>query len=57
MIITVRTELDDIRRTLHERLVAGVNGKIDMALARELVRLGWTPPPGFSVENADQGER
>jgi hypothetical protein len=57
VIITVRTELEDIRRTLHERLVAGINGEIDMALARELVRLGWTPPPGFLVGNADKGER
>lgn len=67
--ITVRTETrdgstflvaegpsqDDIRRTIHERLVAGINGKIDMAFARELVRLGWTPPPGHPVlaENGD----
>ena len=40
---------EDIRRTLHERLVLGINGKIDMAMARELVRLGWTPPPGHPV--------
>lgn len=63
MAITVRTEQrgastflvaegpsqEDIRRTIHERLVADINGKIDMAFARELVRLGWTPPPGHAV--------
>lgn len=40
---------EDIRRAIHERLVAGINGKIDMAFARQLVRLGWTPPPGHQV--------
>ena len=63
MTITIRTEQrdgstfivaegpsqEDIRRTLHERLVSGINGKIDMAFARELVRLGWTPPAGHPV--------
>lgn len=39
----------DVRREIHERLVAGINGKIDMAIARELVRLGWTPPKGRPV--------
>ena len=42
---------NDVRRAVHERLVAGINGKIDMAFARELVRLGWTPPPGHPVLN------
>lgn len=39
----------DIARELHERLVAGINRKIDMEFARQLVRLGWTPPPGHPV--------
>lgn len=39
----------DIARTLHEKLVAGINGKIDMEFARQLVALGWTPPPGHPV--------
>ena len=40
---------NDIARELHQRLVAGINGKIDMEIARQLVRLGWTPPPGHPV--------
>lgn len=39
----------DIAKTLHERLVAGISGKIEMEFARQLVRLGWTPPPGHPV--------
>lgn len=39
----------DIARALHQRLVSGINGKIDMEFARQLVKLGWTPPPGHPV--------
>lgn len=39
----------DIAKELHEKLVAGINGKIDMEIARQLVKLGWTPPPGHPV--------
>lgn len=39
----------DIAREVHARLVAGINGKIDMEFARQLVKLGWTPPPGHPV--------
>lgn len=45
---------DDIRRTLHEKLVAGIHGKIDMEFARQLVKLGWTPPPGHPVLSETQ---
>lgn len=40
---------DDIAKAIHERLVAGINGKIDMEFARQLVALGWTPPPGHPI--------
>ena len=39
----------DIAMELHKRLVTGINGKIDMEFARQLVRMGWTPPPGHPV--------
>lgn len=39
----------DIARELHTRLVVGINGKINMEFARQLVKLGWTPPPGHPV--------
>lgn len=45
----------DIRRALHEKLVTGINGKIDMEFARQLVKLGWTPPPGHPVLNEPLG--
>lgn len=40
---------NDIAREVHQRLVAGINGKIDLEFARQLVKLGWTPPPGHPV--------
>lgn len=45
----------DIARELHQRLVSGINGKIEMEFARQLVKLGWTPPPGHPV--IDETER
>ena len=39
----------DIRMQLTQKLVTGINGKIDMEVARQLVSLGWTPPPGHPV--------
>ena len=44
----------DIRKTLHERLVQGVNGKVELEFARQLVALGWTPPPGHPVLNEEE---
>lgn len=42
---------NDIATELHTRLVAALNKEIDMEYARQLVRLGWTPPPGHPVLN------
>lgn len=42
-------DIEAIRLTLHRRLMSYVNGRIDLTFARELVRLGWTPPPGHPV--------
>lgn len=39
----------DIAKLLHERLVAGIGRKVDKEFARQLVKLGWTPPPGHPV--------
>ena len=40
---------EEIRQVLQDRLVSGINKKIDMEFARQLVALGWTPPPGHPV--------
>lgn len=42
----------DIARELHQRLVTGINGEIDMEFARQLVLLGWTPPLDHPVLGA-----
>lgn len=46
---------EDIRTAIHTRLVEGLNGQIDMEFARQLVALGWTPPPGHPV--LDEGSK
>lgn len=45
---------NDIAKALHEKLVTGVNRQIDMEFARQLVKLGWTPPAGHPVLDETQ---
>lgn len=41
----------DIAQELYRRLVSDIHGKIDMEFARQLVKLGWTPPAWHPVRN------